>query len=63
VTLIEGRSNQIRKMFKYFGLMVEKLRRTQIGFLKLGNLAPTQWRPLTAAEVKEFYKLLKLPAK
>ncbi|MBL8293434.1 MAG: rRNA pseudouridine synthase [Bryobacterales bacterium] len=63
VTLIEGRTNQIRIMFKYFGVMVEKLRRTQIGFLKLGNLPPTEWRPLTTAEVDQFKKMLKLSPK
>lgn len=63
VTLIEGRTNQIRIMFKHFGVMVEKLRRTQIGFLKLGNLGPTEWRPLTIAEVTQFQKMLKLSSK
>ncbi|MCC6585302.1 MAG: rRNA pseudouridine synthase [Bryobacterales bacterium] len=61
VTLIEGRTNQIRIMFKYFGVMVEKLRRTQIGFLKLGTLEPTDWRFLTPQEVHRFKKTLKLP--
>lgn len=61
VTLIEGRTNQIRIMFKYFEVMVEKLRRTQIGFLKLGTLEPTDWRFLTPQEVYRFKKMLKLP--
>lgn len=60
VTLVEGRTNQIRIMFKSFGVMVEKLRRIQIGFLKLGSLPPAEWRPLTAAEVVQFRKMLKL---
>jgi 23S rRNA pseudouridine2605 synthase len=60
VELIEGRHNQIRLMFQSFGLMVEKLRRTQVGFLKLGKLPPTVWRPLTSDEVKRFREQLHL---
>jgi pseudouridine synthase len=60
VELIEGRQNQIRLMFQYFGLMVEKLRRIRVAFLKLGALPPTEWRPLTAEEVRRFRKLLHL---
>jgi 23S rRNA pseudouridine2605 synthase len=60
VELIEGRQNQIRLMFHSFGLMVEKLRRIRIGFLKLGSLPATEWRPLTGEEVGRFRKLLHL---
>ena len=38
VKLIEGRQNQIRLMFKSFGVLVEKLRRVKIGFLELTGL-------------------------
>lgn len=62
VTLIEGRTNQIRIMFRYFGVMVEKLRRTQIGFLKLTGLEATEWRPLSKDEIDRFKKMLKLPS-
>ena len=60
VELIEGRQNQIRLMFQSFGLMVEKLRRIQIAFLKLGSLPPTHWRSLTREELKRFRQLLHL---
>jgi len=60
VTLVEGRTNQIRIMFQYFGRMVEKLRRSQIGFLKLTGLKPADFRPLTTQEVSRFRKMLKL---
>jgi pseudouridine synthase len=60
VELIEGRQNQIRLMFQNFGLMVEKLRRIRIAFLKLGNLPPTEWRPLTPEELRRFRQLLHL---
>lgn len=61
VTLTEGRTNQIRIMFKYFGVMVEKLRRTRIAGLQLGRLEPAKWRFLSDIEVRNFKKLLKLP--
>lgn len=62
VRIIEGRQNQVRLMFRHFGLLVEKLRRVRIGFLELGRLAPGQWRELTPGEVARFRKLLKLDA-
>lgn len=60
VRLIEGRQNQIRLMFKHFGLMVEKLKRVKIGFLELGPLKPREYRRLTPAEVARFRKVLKM---
>ena len=54
--LTEGRKNQIRIMFKHFGLLVEKLKRVQIGFLELGSLKPGEFRYLTAQEVQRFRK-------
>lgn len=59
VRLTEGRQNQIRLMFKHFGVLVEKLRRVKIGFLELG-LEPGKFRHLTAHEVARFRKLLKI---
>lgn len=60
VRLIEGRQNQIRLMFNYFGLMVEKLKRVKIGFLELGPLKPGAYRHLTPAEIGRFKKLLRM---
>ena len=60
VTLEEGRTNQIRIMFQCFGVLVEKLRRTRIGFLKLGKLRSGEYRPLTIDEVLQFHKVLGL---
>lgn len=56
VRLIEGRNQQVRLMFKHFGLLVEKLRRVKIGFLDLGGLKPGEFRYLTPAEVERFRK-------
>lgn len=60
VRLVEGRQNQIRIMFKHFGLLVEKLKRVKIAFLDLGPLKPGAYRTLTRSEVARFYKLLEL---
>jgi 23S rRNA pseudouridine2605 synthase len=54
VRLIEGRQNQVRIMFKHFGRLVEKLKRTKIGSLELGALRPGEFRHLTPAEVERF---------
>lgn len=57
VRLIEGRNQQIRTMFKHFGLLVEKLRRIRIGNLDLGNLKPGEFRALTPLEVKKLMSM------
>jgi 23S rRNA pseudouridine2605 synthase len=59
VKLTEGRQNQIRIMFKYFGRLVEKLRRVKIAFLEL-DLPPGRYRVLTPKEIERFRKLLKM---
>jgi 23S rRNA pseudouridine2605 synthase len=59
VRIAEGRQNQIRIMFKYFGRLVEKLRRVKIGFLEL-DLPPGRYRALTPKEIERFRKTLKL---
>jgi 23S rRNA pseudouridine2605 synthase len=60
VKLTEGRQNQIRLMFQDAGLLVEKLKRVRIGFLKLAGLPPGAFRHLDAEEVARFRRLLKL---
>jgi 23S rRNA pseudouridine2605 synthase len=50
--LQEGRNRQIRKMCEAAGLEVARLKRTQIGSLKLGMLPLGKWRYLTPDEVK-----------
>lgn len=59
VRIIEGRQNQIRIMFKYFGRLVEKLRRVKIAFLEL-DLPPGRYRLLSPKEIERFRKLLKM---
>ncbi|HUI58520.1 MAG TPA: pseudouridine synthase [Bryobacteraceae bacterium] len=53
VRLFEGRNNQIRLMFNYFGRLVEKLRRVRIGPVELGPLKPGEFRYLSADEVRK----------
>jgi pseudouridine synthase len=52
VRLREGRTQQIRTMFKAVGHPVSKLRRIAIGPLQDDSLEPGQWRELTRQEVK-----------
>lgn len=50
--LREGRNRQIRRMMADVGRTVKKLRRVQMGPLKLKGLQPGQWRELTHQELK-----------
>jgi 23S rRNA pseudouridine2605 synthase len=49
--LREGRNRQIRRMFADLGHKVKKLRRVQMGPLKLKGIAVGQWRSLSSAEL------------
>lgn len=51
VVLTEGKNRQVRRMCANVGHDVEELVRVAVGGLGLGDLAPGQWRRLTAAEV------------
>jgi 23S rRNA pseudouridine2605 synthase len=52
VVLVEGRNQQIRKMFDAIGHSVVKLRRVQIGPVDDANLPVGKWRALAETEVK-----------
>ena len=58
IIIYEGRNRQIRKMCDSLGLEVARLRRIQIGGVKMGMLKQGDWRDLTEIEVK---KLLASP--
>ena len=51
IIIYEGRNRQIRKMCDALGLEVARLKRTQIGSVKLGMLKQGDWRNLTDEEV------------
>lgn len=63
VRLIEGRQNQIKLMFKHFGVLVEKLKRAKIGFLEIGPVKAGKTRHLTEEELKRMKRLLKMDKK
>ena len=53
IIIYEGRNRQIRKMCDSLGLEVARLKRTQIGSIKLGMLKQGAWRHLTEDEVRK----------
>jgi len=55
--LREGRNRQVRRMMLYVGHKVRKLRRVQLGPLKLTGLRPGQWRELTDNELAALKKV------
>ena len=59
IVLIEGRNRQIRKMCEECGLTVARLKRVQIGPVRLGMLAQGKWRELTPQELKGLKKAMK----
>ena len=52
IVIREGRNRQIRRMCESLGLEVARLKRTQIGTVKLGGLKQGMYRDLSADEVK-----------
>ena len=52
MTIREGKNREIRRMCQAVGLEVARLRRTALGAVKLGMLAPGQYRPLSKSEVE-----------
>jgi len=58
IHLKEGRNRQIRKMFEQLGYEVTRLKRIEIGPIKLGKLNLGAYRELTSIEVSKL-KLLK----
>ena len=50
--LHEGKNREIRRMCEALGLEVARLRRTQIGGVKMGMLKQGDWRDMTEKEVK-----------
>jgi pseudouridine synthase len=59
ITLTEGKNRTIRKMGDRIKHSVLKLKRIRIGPVKLGNLKPGEFRPLTQKEKSFFEKHLR----
>jgi 23S rRNA pseudouridine2605 synthase len=52
VILTEGQNREVRRLFSRVGHKVLKLKRTAFGPLKIGELEPAAYRPLTPTEVR-----------
>lgn len=50
--LTEGKNREVRRLCETERLTVKKLRRTQVGKIKLGELREGKWRTLTEPEIK-----------
>ena len=50
--LAEGKNREVRRLFESLGMTVERLQRTQIGPIKLGELKMGKWRTLTEPEIE-----------
>jgi len=64
ITISQGMNRQVRKMTAAVGFPTLRLVRTQIAHLGVDNLAPGQWRELTAEEIKKLkaaFSATKLP--
>lgn len=52
MVLTEGRNREIRRVLARIGHKVLQLRRTAMGPLRLGQMAPGEWRELSGSEVR-----------
>lgn len=57
LTLTEGKNRQVRRMTAAVGHPTLRLVRVAIAHLHIGNLAPGEWRDLTAGERQKLLKL------
>lgn len=58
VTLEEGRNRIVRRWAEAMGLKVERLARLSYGPVRLGDLAPGRYRPLTPKEEAGLYRAI-----
>ena len=59
IILTQGLNRQIRRMCEYFGYRVEKLVRTRIMNIELGDLEAGKYREVTAEEYKKLQAIIK----
>jgi len=57
MVLTEGRNREVRRVLAQIGHKVTRLKRIGFGPLRLGRLAPGQWRVLTKEEVSHLRRL------
>jgi 23S rRNA pseudouridine2605 synthase len=60
LTLDEGRNRIVRRWCEALGLKVDRLARLSYGPVRLGDLAPGQYRPLTPREESALYQAVRL---
>lgn len=60
LTLAEGRHHVVRKWGEAIGVKVERLARLAYGPVRLGDLPPGAWRPLTPAEEAAIYRAIRM---
>jgi 23S rRNA pseudouridine2605 synthase len=60
VVLHEGRTHIVRRALEAVGHPVERLVRTQVGPIHLGDLRQGRWRVLTAPEVSQLFEAARL---
>ncbi|HET7600783.1 MAG TPA: pseudouridine synthase [Gemmatimonadales bacterium] len=60
VTLTEGRNRIVRRWCEAIGLKVDRLARLSYGPVRLGELKPGEWRPLTPREEGAIYRAIDL---
>jgi 23S rRNA pseudouridine2605 synthase len=60
VTLVEGRNRIVRRWCEAMGLKVERLARLSYGPVRLGDLPPGRYRPLTPREETALYQAVHL---
>ncbi|HEX2451666.1 MAG TPA: pseudouridine synthase [Gemmatimonadales bacterium] len=58
VTLTEGRNRIVRRWCEAMGLKVERLARLSYGAVRLGDLKPGEYRPLTPREEAAIYRAI-----
>jgi 23S rRNA pseudouridine2604 synthase len=51
IVLTQGLNRQIRRMCRHFGYNVRRLQRVRIMHIRLGRLAPGDWRELRSEEI------------
>ena len=51
IAIHEGRNKIVKRIFKELGFYVKRLKRVQIGKIRLGNLKPGKYKELNKEEV------------